>query len=135
MNTDDISAAIGKIMQNPEFAGLVRELRGENGDQADVSREMLAHLPEVMGILGPMLGNAEKPDQPEPAEKPREKPEPPREPPKRFDKTKAEKLMFAIKPYLKPQRCEIIDKCMSAMQLTDVIGVLKDLEGLNKPKT
>lgn len=57
--------------------------------------------------------------------------------PKKYDKARAEKLLYAIKPYLNPTRCSIIDKCVSVMQITDVMGALRGLEGmldLGKPR-
>ena len=40
--------------------------------------------------------------------------------------------MSALKPYLSPERCTMIDKCMSVLQLGDVMTVLRGLDGLNK---
>ncbi len=57
--------------------------------------------------------------------------------PKQYDKARAEKLLYAIKPYLNPTRCSIIDKCVSVMQITDLMGALGGLEGmldLGKPR-
>ncbi len=50
--------------------------------------------------------------------------------PKKYDKARAEKLLYAIKPYLNPTRCAIIDKCVSVMQITDLMGALGGLEGM-----
>lgn len=38
--------------------------------------------------------------------------------------------MGALKPYLKPERQQIIDRCMSVMQLSDVMGAFGGLDGL-----
>ena len=149
MNQEEISAAVGKILQNPDFAGLVRDLRGDQKESGD----LMAQLPEVLARLEPILGSVEalQPMQPihQSAESNHssdstagEQPQPGPEavlkesanPLRRYDKARAEKLMSALKPYLKPERCEIIDRCMSAMQLTDVIGVLRELEGQGRGK-
>ena len=42
--------------------------------------------------------------------------------------------MGALKPYLSRDRCEIIDKCVSVIQITDIVEALQGLEGLTKPK-
>lgn len=143
MDNNDLSSMIQKIMQNPEFAGMVSELRGEDGKKSteDITGEMMAHLPDVLAMVAPMLGNStsassEIPDAPENSVKEpddKTKPTAPSEIlPKKYDKAKAEKLLYAIKPYLSTSRCEIIDKCVSVMQLSDVMGALQGLDGLKK---
>ena len=47
---------------------------------------------------------------------------------------KRNKLLSALKPYLSRNRCEIIDKCVSVIQITDIVEALQGLEGLTKPK-
>lgn len=138
--TPDLSAVIKTIMQNPEFANLVRDIRGDEGKRgADVQSDMMKKLPEIMSMLGPMMSGQteqEKHDNSSP-------------PPKdahderngnlkllkdfdKFDKTKATRLMTAIKPYLSRERCDIIDKCMSVVQIGDLMTVLSGVEGLGK---
>ena len=58
-NMPDISGMIEKIMQNPEFAGMVKELRGDGGT-GDVQGDIMSKLPEVMAMLSPMLGGQGK---------------------------------------------------------------------------
>ena len=50
----DLSEMLKKIIENPEFAGMVSELRGD-GDPDGASREMLEKLPGVMELVKPML--------------------------------------------------------------------------------
>ena len=135
MNGEDLSSVIRKIIENPEFAGMVSELRGD-GNIEGTSQEMLSKLPDVMAMVQPMIEAAEseeKKQNPEGKEENWEK----REKnipilPGKYDKTRAEKLMYALKPYLNPSRCEMIDKCISVMQLGDVMNVFGGLEGLIK---
>lgn len=134
MENSDLSAMIGKIMQNPEFAGMISEMRGKQESAADVSKDMMSHLDEVVKMAGPMLGGIGEKEQPKP--EPAESSEqggtkaPFKMPYSREERVRAEKLMQALKPYLNKSRCEIIDKCMSVMQLGDVVGALQGLENL-----
>lgn len=140
-NRDDLSSMVQKIMQNPEFTNMVKELRGEmqgqqnddkqqsGGDKSgDISAEMMSKLPEIMSMLSPMLGKLDGGESR--TASPVQKSE---VVPKKYDKAKAEKLLYAIKPYLSTSRCDIIDKCVSVMQITDVMGALGGLEELMKP--
>lgn len=124
---------IAKIIQNPEFADMVKEIRGGEGSTGDVQKEMMEKLPGVISMVSPLIGgNTSEGETKEKSEgtKSEEKPAP-----QKYDKGKAEKLMGALKPYLKPERQQIIDKCMSVMQLSDVVGAFGGLEDLmGKPK-
>lgn len=135
MNGEDLSAVIRKIIENPEFAGMVSELRGD-GNIEGASQEMLSKLPDVMAMVQPMLEATES-EEPKNNEEVKEVKGKKRETnsallPGRYDKTKAEKLMYALKPYLNSSRCEMIDKCITVMQLGDVMNVFGGLEGLIK---
>lgn len=134
---------IQKIMQNPEFVSMVSELRGENTEKSteDITGEMMAHLPDVVSMVAPMLGNSQilqrdaKKESEEAQHESEEKLQPAATSeslPQKYDKARAEKLLYAIKPYLSTSRCEIIDKCMSVMQLRDVVGVLHGLDSFKK---
>lgn len=146
----DIAQMVEKIMKNPEFTGIVNELRGgTSGGAPQVSQnEILSHLPDVVSMLKPFIGDSgtnggsgtgapQGTQEPPPASS-----EPPKDqtvlapirPPKKYDKSRAEKLMAALKPYLNPGRCEIIDKCVSVMQIGDVMEALQGIEGLTKLK-
>lgn len=144
----DLTGMVEGIMKNPEFAELLNEIRGSSGNDPKkkiTTDEMLSHLPEVMAMLGPIAGaatadssdkvNAEK-NESETAEttegKSVETASVLTKPSKKYDKKRAERLMSALKPYLNPGRCEIVDKCLSVMQLTDVVETLQGMEELTK---
>lgn len=148
----DLTGMVEGIMKNPEFAELLNEIRGKsgNGDSSKkiTTEEMLSHLPDVMAMLGPIAGSATANS--DEATKEEKKSEPNDFPsdkksedenssvqkvsasPKKYDKKRAERLMSALKPYLNPGRCEIVDKCLSVMQLTDVVETLQGMEELTK---
>lgn len=129
--SEDLSSVIEKIIKNPEFAGMVSELKGgERASTEDVSQEMMKKLPDVMNMVSSMFGGSEAK-----AESPAEsvatsvvdgaKPPSPR-----YDKGKAEKLLCALKPYLNSGRGEIIDRCLSVMQISDIARAIGGLEGI-----
>lgn len=153
----DLTQMVEQIMKNPEFTGIINELRGgsEKGDTQQVSQgEILSHLPEVMSMLKPLIGgNDSGAEKTEPPKQESEQSAPSHGPssdsasspgnsahpvsallPKKYDKSRAEKLMAALKPYLNSNRCEIIDKCVSVMQITDVVEALQGIEGITKLK-
>ena len=143
----DLSRMVEGILQNPEFTGIINELRGgTSGDAPPVSQgEILSRLPEVMAMLKPLVGETGIPAENRGPEEKEAKPSPSEEKnakaasvlpvlPQKYDKNRAEKLMAALKPYLNSNRCEIIDKCVSVMQITDVVEALHGIEGLAKPK-
>lgn len=132
MENGDIASIISKIVENPEFAGMVSEMRGgETKPSGDISKEMLDKLPEIMSMVAPMVngGGAEK------SHSVQNKPVPlasnPTPKKGKYDKARATKLMQALKPYLTSERAEIIDKCLSVMQLTDIVGALGGIDGLS----
>lgn len=125
----DLSEMLKKIIENPEFAGMVSELRGD-GDSESASREMLEKLPGVMEMVKPMLESGAAANHEEKKESDKQLNQP--QVLKKYDKARAEKLMYALKPYLSTTRCEIIDKCVSVLQIGDVMSVLGGLDGLTK---
>ncbi len=151
-----IAQMVEQILQNPEFAGIVSELRGSGGEaQTPVvsQAEILSRLPDVMAMLKPLVGETAGavsvntapapedipvPETASSAEIPQKTEEPVKAAsaglPKKYDKNRAEKLMAALKPYLNRNRCEIIDKCVSVIQITDIVEALQGIEGLTKPK-
>jgi len=152
-NAPDIGQMVEQIMKNPEFTGIINELRGGSGDAPPVSQgEILSRLPDVMSMLKPLIGEGggKTEETPVKTDSSAETIPPERQDsvpasaeaskavsallPKRYDKNRAEKLMSALKPYLNASRCEIIDKCVSVMQITDVVGALQGIESLTKPK-
>ncbi len=132
---DELSSILSKIVQNPEFAGMVKEMQGGEGGQSaeEISANMMASLPDMLSKIGPLLGGANQLNAPK-----EEKAVPvssgkPKGSGGRYDKDNAEKLFRALKPYLSKERCEMLDKCMSVMQISDVMNALGGLDGLKKP--
>ena len=148
MENNDIASMISKIVQNPEFAGMVNDLRGSGQNNEDTSKEMLEKLPDVMAMISPLIGGEGGDKPPREGEKDGERDREkdghgeraqapsPHFPGKtgKYDKVRATKLMQALKPYLSRERAEIVDKCVSVMQITDVVDVLGGLDGLLKTK-
>ena len=131
---DDVGAALEKILGNPDFARLVKDLGGtDNGD-------LVNRLPEVMEALGPLLGgsagteakgveiptaddgegakeaalgdgggeNGLSPPQTVIGRRP-------------FNRADAEKLFLALRPYLGDRRRDLVDRCMSVMKMGDLL--------------
>lgn len=138
--TPDISEMIKGIMQNPEFAGLVKELRGDEGkNSSDIQSDIMSKLPEIMSMLGPMM-NGQSESRRHEDDKKSNKDEGGSDQGvakilkklDKFDKSKATRLMSAIKPYLSRERCDMIDKCMSVIQIGDVMTVLRGMDSYGK---
>ena len=134
---DDLGAAVERIMADPAFSKMVKELGG--GDGVD----LMEKLPRVMETLGPLLGgsggeSAGKKDTggestvPETMQASSEgtgetvrtdiygsipaligrKP---------YNRSDAEKLFLALKPYLGQRRRELADRCVSLMQMGELL--------------
>ena len=56
----DIGQMVEQIMKNPEFTGIINELRGgDSGSVPQISQgEILSRLPDVMSMLKPLIGTA-----------------------------------------------------------------------------
>ncbi len=152
----DISALLKQVMENPQFGAMVDSMKGQLGGEAgglDVSGVM-EKLPTLMNVLGPMMGSmgagqnagngapvedavpaaavveeaSPEPtaapvgtqNQVRPGEKPFFKP---------GSRDKRNKLLSALKPYLSPARCSLVDRAMSAMQLGELLGTVMPGEG------
>lgn len=139
-NTGDISSMLGKIMSDPAFAEMVGRLKSESTsvDKSAGNSESKPspEISNVMAASDPMLtesGNDAGTHIQEKSESGRADNTEPH--PRRFnkhDKAQAEKLLYALKPYLNKNRCEIIDKCVSVMQITDIVSAFGGIEGLLK---
>lgn len=123
---EDLSQMIGKIMSNPEFGNLVNQLKnselGEKvrTDEMPSADDMAKKIPELMGMLG-QSGNANpNPDA--------VKIEKALGALKKMDNRNCEKLLGALKPYLNSQRGEVIDKAMSMMKITDLLGAIQQTD-------
>lgn len=134
---DDLSQMIGKIMANPEFGSLVNQLKNtelssENTEgkknapsPAEVDpAEVAKKIPDLMGML-----NQTKIPPSDSA-----KIEKALGTLKKMDNRNCEKLLSALKPYLRSERGEIIDKAVSMMKITDMLGALQQMDSGEKEK-
>ncbi len=133
-NSGDLSAIISKIIRNPEFGEMVREIRGDD-DAGKTQEELLSALPGVMESVAPLLGGigGEKNDNKAEEDSAGEAAESKAVSVgsfQKYDRCRAEKLMCALKPYLKPERCQVIDRCLSLLQLGDVMGAIGGIDSL-----
>lgn len=131
---EDLGAAVERIMADPAFSRMVKELGG--GDSGD----LMEKLPQVMETLGPILGgdNADKTADPPPEKKEEDrKAENPlpqisavvgKRP---YSRTNAEKLFIALRPYLGDRRREMVDRCVQVMQMGDLLRAAGAAAGLN----
>ncbi len=148
MPNEDVSSIVGKIMENPEFQNLVRELKhDQNSDSAEKnsSDDIMKKLPEVLSAVAPLMGSIsgggeEKKESLDEKRDKEDKKESSNEGAnlfggfgmKKYDKARAEKLLFALKPYLNRSRCEMIDRCVSVMQITDIMSAIEGVSGIKK---
>ncbi len=135
MENKELNTMVQNILQNPEFASLVKEIKGSEAE-IDTGK-IMAKLPEMMQLFG----LSEKSDNhtipsetagTETTEPPRISPNPSENanfPLSRLirpgSKDKRDKLLCALKPYLSPARCSLIDKAMNAMQLGEVLSIMQ----------
>lgn len=145
----DLSEMLGQVMENPQFAAMVQNLRQQMGntDPPDMA-SLMEKLPAMMTMLSGMGqaagGNTTEtkgagvdevaPDTtPDPSGGEKEKAE--TEKPAVLGQVlfrpeardQRNKLLSALKPYLSPNRCAMIDRAMSAMQLGELLGTMGNL--------
>lgn len=116
---EDIGAAVERILADPEFARMVKEMGG--GERGD----LMAKLPEVMETLGPIFGGlgrtGEEGDPPAGADSQAVAPagrDPGRTP---YNRSNAEKLFLALRPYLGERRRGLVDRCVSVMKMGELL--------------
>ena len=146
---EDLGAAVERIMADPAFSRMVKELGGGDGG------DLMEKLPKVMETLGPMLGGgnggeavpsspgssgtraapAESSGTAEPGAEPgaesgAESGAGPAMPAdgilskagsRPYNRSDAEKLFLALKPYLGERRRELADRCVSLMQMGELM--------------
>ena len=121
----DLGKLMDSIVKNPDFVRLVGELNG--GEVPDLSEK----IPQALETVGPLLNSlssgkttGEKAEEAPQVLKndSRKEPETVVTGRKPWNRTNAERLLLALKPYLGGNRREIVDKCMSVMQMSDLIG-------------
>jgi len=147
----DLNAMVQNILQNPEFTALVKEIRTQNGADGEVdTAKVMDKLPEMLAAFG--LQNREGKQEPSQGEESsqesqRNAPENPTKASaqntsgvsdgipsvlagflKPGGQEKRNKLLCALKPYLSPARCSLIDKAINAMQLGEVLGVMQSVQ-------
>ncbi len=145
----DISALLKQVMENPQFGAMVDSMKGQlggDGGTLDLSGVM-DKLPTLMNVLGPMMGQmgqnpASDATKEEAVPAASVENEPPAEAVatsavpqnpiglgngpffKPGSRDKRNKLLAALKPYLSPARCSLVDRAMSAMQLGELLGTV-----------
>ncbi len=140
----ELSTLLRQVMDSPGFGTMVDSMKNQLGGSdgnLDLSGVM-EKLPALMQMLGPMMQSA--PPQPEPVptvDPPTPEPtstnttsvesEPAIPIPKAAtaffkpgSRDKRNKLLSALKPYLSPARCSLVDRAMSAMQLGELLGTV-----------
>ena len=123
---EDLSQMIGKIMANPEFGNLVNQVKSsglvEKAQSAEIpsAEDMADKIPALLGMLGQSGAPTSNPDT--------AKIEKALGALRKMDNRNCEKLLCALKPYLNSQRGEVIDKAMSMMKITDLLGVIQQTD-------
>ena len=123
---EDLSQMIGKIMSDPAFGNLVTQLKSsgiaeEKAPQKEPSPEEIAgKLPDVVEMLAKSNLNLSGNDS--------EKIGKALSSLRKLDNRNCEKLLSALKPYLRNERGEIIDKAVSMLKITDILSVLQQTD-------
>ena len=148
----DLMGMLRQMMENPQFGAMVQTMKTQMGDGDVDPSKVIEKLPEMMTMLGPMMSGmaqgdggsteqAEKHTEPEKEHTEPEKEGGHTEPEKETvhaehpgtlgtmffkpgSRDKRNKLLAALKPYLSPTRCALVDRAMSAMQLGEILGTM-----------
>lgn len=150
----ELSAMLGQVMADPQFAALVQNLRqnmdlSQSGSTAQVPdlSALMEKLPGMVSMLSAMSGTApgtgalandgagqvasadtddtDSADTVVSSVVETKKVEAPMQVLFRPEaRDKRNKLLSALKPYLSPARCAMIDRAMSAMQLGELLGTM-----------
>lgn len=121
LNSDElpegISAALDKLMANPQLINMVASALGgmsapassdggeqapKESDAAQVSATPAMSLDKILPLIGKLSSTSQK-----------------------GASFKHEQLLCAIKPYLSPARCQAIDGIIRISKMSDIIGQLK----------
>ncbi len=133
---EDLSQLVGKIMSSPGFGELVNELKqsgvgSANGQPDDkvsgsppTTEELSAKLPSILSALG-STGTPSKSIDSGTIDKAMNAL-------RKMDSGNCEKLLCALKPYLNRERGDVIDKAVSVMKITDLLGAMGDIPGITK---
>ena len=147
----DIAGMLRQVMENPQFGNMMQAVKGQIGsaDGTVDPAKMMEKLPEMMTVLGPVMqgmlqagdektkldtgdtGKTEAGQEkiPDAAEKEDTLQGSGGENPGMLlfrpgSREKRNKLLAALKPYLSPARCAMVDRAMSAMQLGEILGTM-----------
>lgn len=140
----ELSAMLGQVMADPQFAALVQNLRqnmdlSQSGSTAQVPdlSALMEKLPGMVSMLSAMSGtasgtgaladtdNTDSSNTVVSSVVETKKVEAPMQVLFRPEaREKRNKLLSALKPYLSPARCAMIDRAMSAMQLGELLGTM-----------
>ena len=98
---DEVSALIEEILGAPPP-------KKEDGEATEalaptVNPDLIAKLPELISLIGPLLGSS----------------------PKTGETDKKLALLCALKPYLSPKRCETVDYITKISRLGDTLKHIK----------
>lgn len=137
-----------QVMENPQFGAMVQAVKNQLGAEGEGTPDpgkIMEKMPDLLSVLGPMLGGGEK-DTKENSHGEKAEQEEVRVheeaavdssavfPPvlqqffKPGSREKRNRLLAALKPYLSPARCALVDKAMSAMQMGELLGTVMPLE-------
>lgn len=144
----DLGGMLRQMMENPQFGNMIQAVKaqmGEGNGTVDPAK-MMEKLPEMMTLLGPVLqgmgtgysGEMAEKDTVAGAEENAAGMQKQEDPAVREhgegdsviplfrpgSREKRNKLLAALKPYLSPARCAMVDRAMSAMQLGEILGTM-----------
>ncbi len=127
--TDGLSDILSGVMSNPELMEKISGIMGNISSKEDgaptetkppvsgisdvlANPDLMSKLPEIISVLRPMLSEGTT-----------------QSPPKKSDKDNAAgrrlALLFALKPYLSPRRCEAIDYIARMSKMGDLMKNIK----------
>ena len=111
-NVPDLSALLGELLANKELMEKIGEIAGtaKSTEQAPTpdtilqNADIMSKLPEVMSVITPLINGEAKSDS---------------------NDGKRLALLYALKPYLSPKRCEAIDYIARMSKLSQTFKGLK----------
>ncbi len=120
---------ISQIMKDPAIGELISSLSSSTGEKKEEKEEekpegggefslppqLLERLPDVIGALGGLDLSSIFSKKGEAASE--------GSAPRKEDKDKRKALLLALRPYLSPKRCELIDKLLQLEGLTGIMNL------------
>lgn len=141
----DMTALLRQVMENPQFGAMVQAMKTQMGgeDGGIDPAKIMDKMPDLMAALGPMMGAAQKEasagERAEDTAETKEEEPAGKAPSSKIpegaanlgtvffrpdSRDKRNKLLAALKPYLSPARCALVDRTMSAMQMGELLGTV-----------